>query len=83
MQMEMHLQENTLFDLEIKVTRNVAEYPLHHLIYASAKFLVQLYFSILDEPTQELVSRGDVVSCHNVFYLFIYLLNPKDVFLIL
>ena len=37
---EMHLQENTLFDLDlgVKVTRNVTQYPLHHVIYASTKF---------------------------------------------
>ena len=29
---EMHLQENTLYDLDIgiKVIRDVAQYPLHH-----------------------------------------------------
>ena len=39
---EMHLQENTLFDLDlgVKVTRNFAQYPLHHVIYASTKFEV-------------------------------------------
>ena len=39
---EMHLQENTLFDLDlgVKVTRNVTQYPLHHVIYASTKFEV-------------------------------------------
>ena len=45
--MEMHLQENTLFDLDTKVkvkvvkgTRNVAQYvyPRHHVTYAPAKF---------------------------------------------
>ena len=38
----MHLQENTLFDLdlEVKVTRNVAQYPLHHVTYAATKFEV-------------------------------------------
>ena len=35
---EMHLQENTLLDLDIKITQNVAQYPLHHVIYAPAKF---------------------------------------------
>ena len=39
----MHLLENTLFDLDpkvkgFKVTRNVARYPQHHVIYAPAKF---------------------------------------------
>ena len=34
----MHLQENTLFDLDLKVTQNVTEYPLNHVTYAPAKF---------------------------------------------
>ena len=36
----MHLQENTLFDLVfwVNVTRNVAQYPLHYVTYAPAKF---------------------------------------------
>ena len=39
---EMHLQEKTLFDLDlgVKVTRNLTQYPLHHVIYASTKFEV-------------------------------------------
>ena len=39
---EMHLQENTLYDLDIgvKVTHNVVQYLLHHVTYASAKFAV-------------------------------------------
>ena len=38
---EMHLQENTLFDLlNLKVTWIVAQYPLHHVTYAAAKFEV-------------------------------------------
>ena len=44
---EMHLQENTLFDLilhylvpKVKVTRNITQYPLHHVIYAPTKFEV-------------------------------------------
>ena len=38
----MHLQENTLFDLDlgVKVTRNVAQYPLHHVTYPATKFKV-------------------------------------------
>ena len=36
------LKENTLFDLDLRVQviRNVAQYPLHHVIYAPAKFEV-------------------------------------------
>ena len=34
----MHLQENTLFDIDIGlVTRNAARYPLQHVIYAATK----------------------------------------------
>ena len=36
----MHLQKNTLFDFEVKVTQNVAKYPLHYDTYAPAKFEV-------------------------------------------
>ena len=38
----MHLQENTLYDLDLgdKVTQNAAQYSLHHVIYAPAKFKV-------------------------------------------
>ena len=37
---KMHLQENTLFDLDfgVKVTQNVAQYPRHHVTYALPKF---------------------------------------------
>ena len=39
---EMHLQENTFFDLDlgVKVTRNITQYPLHHVSYAPTKFEV-------------------------------------------
>ena len=39
---KMHLQENTLFDLDlwVKVTRNVAQCPLHHVSYAPTEFEV-------------------------------------------
>ena len=39
---KMHLQENTLFDLDlgVKVTRNVAQCPLHHGTYAPTVFKV-------------------------------------------
>ena len=38
----MHLQENTLFDLDfvVKVTQNVAQYSLRHTTNATAKFEV-------------------------------------------
>ena len=39
---EMHFQEITLFDLDlgVKVTRNVAQYPLHYVTYLVTKFEV-------------------------------------------
>ena len=38
----MHLQENTLYDLDlwVKVTQNVAQCPLHHVTYAPTEFEV-------------------------------------------
>ena len=39
---KMHLEENTLFDLDlwVKVTRNVAQCPLHHVTYAPTELEV-------------------------------------------
>ena len=38
---EMHLHYLTFdLDLGVKVTRNVTQYPLHHVIYAPTKFEV-------------------------------------------
>ena len=36
----MHLQESTLFDLDLQVmvTLNVAQCPLHHVTYAPTEF---------------------------------------------
>ena len=36
----MHVQENTLFDLGVKVTIKIGQYPLHHVTYAPAKIEV-------------------------------------------
>ena len=49
-----HLQENTLFDIwpwsqgqtfdhGVKVTRNVTQYPLHHVISASTRFEITTF----------------------------------------
>ena len=40
--MKIHLQENTLFDLDLglKATQNVSQYPLHHVTYSAAKLEV-------------------------------------------
>ena len=39
---EMHIQVNTLFDLDlgVKVTQHVTQYPLHHVTYSGTKFEV-------------------------------------------
>ena len=38
----MHLHENTLFDLDlgVKVTQDVAKYPLHHVTYSDTQIEV-------------------------------------------
>ena len=38
----MDLQESTLYDLEVKVTQNVAKYHPHHVTYAPANFKVAM-----------------------------------------
>ena len=41
----MHLQENTLFKLGVKVKQNVAMYHLYHVTHAHTKVLgLSLYF---------------------------------------
>ena len=44
---DMHLQENAVFnlDLGVKVTQDVAQYPLHHVAYSFAKFDVATFNS--------------------------------------
>ena len=37
---KIYLQENTLFDLDLWVTQNVAQCPLHHVTYAPTDFEV-------------------------------------------
>ena len=36
----MHFQENSIFDIGVKVARNVAQYPLHHVTYSATNFEV-------------------------------------------
>ena len=45
----MHLQENTLYDLDLGVTQNVAQYPLHHVTYAPTKFEVATSNSLVGD----------------------------------
>ena len=44
----MHLQENTLYDLDlvVKVTQNIVKYPANHMTYAPAKFEVAMSKSL-------------------------------------
>ena len=44
----MHLQENTLYDLDLvdKVTQNVVQYPPNHMTYAPAEFEVVMSNSL-------------------------------------
>ena len=39
---EMHLQEKTVFDLnlDVNVTQHTTQYPLHHVTYAHVQFKV-------------------------------------------
>ena len=39
----MHLQDNKIVDLGVKVIRNVATYPLHYAPYVVAKFGVATF----------------------------------------
>ena len=48
---EMHHQEKTLFDLDlkvkgVKVTQNVARYPRLHVTYAPTKFDVAKFYGL-------------------------------------
>ena len=45
---KMHYQEKAFFDLApnvkgVKITRNVAQFPRHHVTYATAKFDVATF----------------------------------------
>ena len=66
----MNLQENTLFDfdLEVKVTPHIAQYPLHLLTYARVKFL---RLKVLKEMhLQGNLVKQNLAHCplHFVFY---------------
>ena len=41
---QMHLQENTVFDLGIKVTTDVDQRSLHHVTYAFEMFDVATFY---------------------------------------
>ena len=51
----MHLQENTLYDLDlvVKVTQNVVQCPPNHMTYAPAKFEVATSNSLGEDYLQK------------------------------
>ena len=50
---EMHLQENILFDFRPLVTRNIAQYPIHHMTYLATKFEVATSNGLGGDTKQE------------------------------
>ena len=55
----MHLQETTLFDLDLEVTLNIAQCPLHHVTYAPTEF----------EVTTSKALRGEAFTRNSIFDL--------------
>ena len=56
----MHLQENTLFDLDlgVKATHNVAQYLLHHVTYLGTKFEVAMSKGLAGDTFTRNVTNG-------------------------
>ena len=56
----MNLQENTFFDLDLgaKVTQKIAQFPLHHVIYASTKFVVATSYRLGEDTITRKVTDG-------------------------
>ena len=56
----MHLQENTLFDLElgVKVTQHITQYPLPHVTYSHVTFGVATSIGLGDEAITRNVTGG-------------------------
>ena len=54
----MNLQEITLYDLGV-VTQDVAQYSLHHVTYAPAKFEVAVFNSLGDAFTRKYILTFD------------------------
>ena len=62
----MHLQENTLYDLDliVKVTQNVVQCPPNHMTYAPAKFEVAMSDTVFTNTFQTLpdIRSGAVMN---------------------
>ena len=54
---EMYLQEYTLYDLDVKVTQDVAQYPPDHMTYLPAKFKVATSSSLGEDA----FTRKDII----------------------
>ena len=55
----MHLQENTLYDLDlvVKITKNVVKYPPNYITYTPAKFEVAMSNSLGEDA----FTRNDII----------------------
>ena len=64
----MHLQERTLFDLDlqVKVTLNVAQCPLHHVTYAPTEFEVATSKALGEAFTRNSIFDRDLGVTQNV-----------------
>ena len=59
----MNLQENALFDLDlgVKITQNIAQFPLHHVIYASTKFEVATSYGLGEDTITRRMDDGPIL----------------------
>ena len=51
----MDLQESTKYDLEVKVTQNVAQYHPHHVTYVPENFEVAMSNGLEDAFTRKYI----------------------------
>ena len=58
----MHLQENTLFDIDlvVKVIQNVAQYPLCHVTYPGTKFEIAAFKGLGGDTFTRNVTHGQM-----------------------
>ena len=49
-----------IFDLDLGVTQNIAQYPLHHVTYAPAKFEVAMSNSLGDNLQEKSLLSFDL-----------------------
>ena len=70
--------QNTLFDLDlgVKVTQDVAQYPLHHMTYSDTKFEVATTNSLGDAFTCKYTTRS---RSHKMLPSALYITRPIQV----